>query len=215
MGEHSKILILIIRQFVPLMSSKKALVAIGTILSLAACSGRSDLNETNLSAAISKHLAAAPLRCVANFDWPVLTPRDARDPFSVVTQGRALAIIGFVAESPAPNPPGYVLFSLTDEGKKHLMKQEIQPDPDHFVHGAFCYGRPVLDKVSSWEPLVKVADYEGTTAQYTYTVIDAPAWSKRAEIQNAFPQIANDLSGKGRGKWPVLLVNGQWEPQPM
>ncbi|MFM0092758.1 hypothetical protein PQR46_38390 [Paraburkholderia sediminicola] len=197
------------------MSSKKALIAIGAALCLAGCSSKSDLNETNLAAAVSRHLSSAPPRCIANVDWPLLTAHNPKDPFSMVTQGRALATIGLVTENPTPSSPGYVLFSLTDEGKKLLTKQEIQPDPEHFVHGAFCYGRPTLGKVSGWEPLVKVADYEGTTAHYTYTVSNAPAWAKRPEIQKAFPQLANDLSGNGQEKWPVQLVNGQWEPQSM
>ena len=131
----------------------------------------------------------------------------------MVVEGRALAKIGLATESPVSAL--YVRFSLTDDGKKLLTPQEIQPDPAHFLHGAFCYGHLVLGKVTAWETPVKVADYEGTTAHYTYRVNDVPAWAKRPELRHAFPLLASDLDGNGQGKWPVQLLNGEWLPKPM
>lgn len=190
--------------------------AVAITISLAACSNKSTPNEENFAAAINQKLASSPERCLPAASWPASSePSDHGNPYAFYDTGigfvkAGLATVKEEGPSASTNFRKKAIFSLTDEGKKILVREELQPYPKQET-GRFCYGKVKLTKVVKWDAPVTVGNVTSTTVYYSYAIDDVPKWAENEQLKAAYPDLAADLAGKGQATQPVALTNDGWK----
>ncbi|MFL9889238.1 hypothetical protein PQR66_39915 [Paraburkholderia agricolaris] len=111
-------------------------VVVGGVSSLTACSDKSAPNEENFIAAVNQNLASSPQRCVAAVSWPASAePTDHGNPYAfydagVGFVGAGLATVKEAGPNASTNFRKTAIFSLTDKGKKILVREPFQPYPN-------------------------------------------------------------------------------------
>ena len=200
---------------------------------LAGCGSKQDVNEKNFGAAISQYLDKKGELCLGVDEWPFDV--DKRDlemqktlPTGKAAQMEALASVGFVSgtdtevevkgwfstKGQKANVKRYV---LTDAGKKFYIEQEAKSvgldGVKKIMKGDICYGKKSLDKVVKWEGPMKLGDYQEATVKYLYNIDGLADWTKKAEIQTAFPYIVRVIDGAGKeeARGIVKLTSEGWE----
>jgi hypothetical protein len=97
---------------------------------------------------------------------------------------------------------GTKTYVLTPEGKSAL-------NPDIFTPGAgnFCYGRRTVVSVD------KAQRNSSTTelVSYQYKVTSPAAWATERSIQDAFPEVADELAGPHAAEVTLLDTTSGWE----
>ncbi|MGP8431908.1 hypothetical protein ACT2FY_00495 [Paraburkholderia fungorum] len=191
-------------------------VVAGAVSSLTACSDKSAPNEANFTAAVNQKLASSPQRCLPAVSWPASAePTDHGNPYAFYDAGVGFVSAGLATvkeEGPnaSTNFRKKAIFSLTDEGKKILVREPFQPYPNQQT-GRFCYGNMKLTKILKWDAPVTIGSATGTTVYYAYEITDAPKWAVNEQLRAAYPDLANDAAGKGQATLPVTLTNEGWK----
>ena len=99
-------------------------------------------------------------------------------------------------------PHGTRTYVLTPEGKSAL-----DPDVLHPGAGNFCYGRRKVvsvDKARRNSSTTELVDFQ-------YRVLEPAAWAGENSIQNAFPQVAEELSGPHAAEVTLIDTTDGWE----
>jgi len=96
-------------------------------------------------------------------------------------------------------------YDLSDAGRSAWTADASQPG-----YGNFCYGQR---SVSSIDSATANNGQPGATSVvvYHYTFSGAPAWTKNAEVQNAFPQLRADLNGTGVATKTLVDTPNGWQ----
>jgi len=96
-------------------------------------------------------------------------------------------------------------YDLSDGGRAAWTADPNQPG-----FGNFCYGSR---SVSSIDSATANNGQPGATSVvvYHYSFSGAPAWTKNAEVQNAFPQLRADLNGNGVATKTLVDTNNGWQ----
>lgn len=199
--------------------SKLILIAstVGSLVALAGCSSKQDANKSNFQSAIQDYLNTRKGVCV-------MVPAKEL-PFSISRAGGfflksqsdqadALVSAGLLSAKDTQVKavignqmvPG-VEYSLTDEGKKYLVKGGAGNVGNW---DAFCGGKY---KVKEVENFTQPADMFGTKvsqANYLYEVNDAPNWAKMPAIQAAYPSVKRDLTGIPGDKAVLVATSEGW-----
>lgn len=191
-------------------------VSIAAVSSLTACSNRSTANEENFSAVVKQKLAASPQRCLPAVSWPASAePADHGNPYAFYDAGvgfvsAGLATVKEAGPNASTNFRKKAIFSLTDEGKKILVREPFQPFPNQQT-GRFCYGNMKLTKILKWDSPVTIGSATGTTVYYAYEITDAPKWAANEQLRATYQDLGNDMAGKGQATLPVTLTNEGWQ----
>lgn len=155
---------------------------------------RADYTQT-----LNKYYEGRPM-CL--WDEPVKFPIQNASPETVEDLGLdGLANAGLLMTR-GRHSRGPRTYELTPEGRSAL-----NPDVFHAGAGNFCYG---LRKVIS----VDAARRNSSTTElvdYHFRVIDPAAWALESSIQNAFPQVAGELSGPHTAQVTLLDTTSGWE----
>ena len=199
--------------------SKVTVIATVTcgLLVLAGCGGKQDANKSNFQAAIQDYLNTKKGVCVM--------PPAKEVPFTLQKTGgmnfinepeKAAALVragllsarDTVVKAAFGNQmvPG-VQYSLTDDGKKYLVKGAAGNLGNW---DAFCGGKY---KVKEVENFTQPADMFGTKisqVNFLYEVDDAPAWAKQPALQAAYPSVQQDVTGSPGDKAVLVATNDGW-----
>ncbi|MFM0219787.1 MULTISPECIES: hypothetical protein [Paraburkholderia] len=188
-----------------------------SLLALAGCGSKQDANKSNFQAAIQDYLDTKKGVCV-------MVPAKEL-PFTLQKSGgmnfinepeKAAALVGAgllsakdtqVKAAFGNQMVAGVEYSLTDEGRKYLVKGAAGNLGNW---DAFCGGKY---KVKDVENFTQPADMFGTKisqVNYLYEVDDAPAWAKQPAIQAAYPSVQHDLSGAPGDKAVLVATNDGW-----
>lgn len=217
------------------MKKRVIFTAVLSACVLAGCGSKQDVNEKNFGAAINQYLDKKGELCLGVDEWPVDV--DAMDltlqksmPTGKGSQMDALAAVGLASgaetEIDAVNmfsgkPTGKKVkvkrYVLTDAGKKFYIEKEAKQigldGVKKIMKGDICYGKKSLDKVVKWEGPMKLGDYQEASVKYLYKIDGLADWTKKAEIQTAFPYIVRVIDGAGKEeqRHTVKLTSEGWE----
>jgi hypothetical protein len=184
---------------------------------LSGCGSKQDANKSNFQAAIQDYLNTKTGVCVmmpakevpftlqktGNIDF-INAPQKA----AALVDAGLLSAKDMDVKSAFGNQmvPG-VQYSLTDEGKKYLVKGGAGNVGNW---DAFCGGKY---KVKEVENFTQPADMFGTKisqVNYLYEVDDAPSWTKQPALQAAYPSVQRDLSGTPGDKAVLVATSEGW-----
>ncbi len=197
------------------MKKNLALAIVAGAVSLTACGSKTDPTEKNFGAALAQYFEKKGQLCLnQNLDFPVaVTELDLflqkNSPISIANQMAALEAAGLVKCEAADKGKRC---SLTDAAKPFVRETEatiwgLKGSTD------LCWGQKALDKVVKWEGPMKLGDYQSATITYTYKVNNAAEWTKKPEVQAAFPMVKFILDGAGKkeSQHAVKLTSLGWE----
>ncbi len=74
----------------------------------------------------------------------------------------------------------------------------------------FCYGHRVVSAIDSFTPPAQANGFPETQVTYHYTMEEAPVWAKSADVQTAFPEMANALSGAASDHATLAATMAGW-----
>ncbi|MFM0390984.1 hypothetical protein [Paraburkholderia phytofirmans] len=200
------------------MLKKNVIAAVTTSLFLlSGCGSKQDASKGNFQTAIQDYLNTKTGVCVmmpAKEAPFTLQKKGGMDFINAPEKAAALVSAGLLSakdmdvKSAFGNQmvPG-AQYSLTDEGKKYLVKGGAG---NMGGWDAFCGGKY---KVKEVENFTQPADMFGTKisqVNYLYEVDDAPAWAKQPAIQAAYPSVQHDVTGSPGDKAVLVATNDGW-----
>lgn len=98
-------------------------------------------------------------------------------------------------------------YSLTDEGKKYLVKGGAGN-----IGGwdAFCGGKYKVKEVENFTQPADMFGSKISQVNFLYEVDDAPSWAKQPAIQAAYPSVQHDVTGSPGDKAVLVATNDGW-----
>jgi hypothetical protein len=199
--------------------SKVGVIAVvaSSILVIAGCGSKQDANKSNFQSAIQDYLNTKNGVCVMVPAKEVpftLQKTGGMNFINEPEKAAALVSAGLLSAKDTEVKAAFgnqmvagVQYSLTDEGKKYLVKGA---GGNVGNWDAFCGGKY---KVKEVENFTQPADMFGTKisqVNYLYEVDDAPAWVKQPAIQAAYPSVQHDFSGTPGDKAVLVATNDGW-----
>jgi hypothetical protein len=189
----------------------------GSVFLVAGCGSKQDANKSNFQSAIQDYLDTKQGVCVMvpAKELPFTLQKTGGMNFiNEPEKAAALVSAGLLTAKDTEVKamfgnqmvPG-VQYSLTDEGKKYLVKGGAANVGNW---DAFCGGKY---KVKEVENFTQPADMFGTKisqVNYTYEVDSAPAWAKQSAIEAAYPSVKHDLDGAPKDKAVLVATNDGW-----
>ncbi|MGT2469308.1 hypothetical protein [Paraburkholderia terrae] len=188
-----------------------------TLFGLSGCGSKQDANKSNFQSAIQDYFNTKSGVCV-------MVP--AKEiPFTLQKSGgmnfinepekaAALVSAGLLSAKDTEVKADFgnkmvagVQYSLTDEGKKYLVKGAAGNLGNW---DAFCGGKY---KVKEVENFTQPADMFGTKisqVNFIYEVDDVPAWAKQPALQAAYPSVQHDLSDAPGDKAVLVATSDGW-----
>ncbi|WP_326999634.1 hypothetical protein [Comamonas testosteroni] len=214
--------------------TKYILATIGTVALLAACGNKTDANEKNFGAAMTQYFEKRGDLCLNTRNWPVdVSEMDLRLQKTTQTgtagQMAALEAVGLVKSEDAAvevkgffgKPTGSKInvkrYTLTELAKPFAQEKNVDSIG---LNGKttekqidLCWGKKALDKIVKWEGPMKLGEYQEAGVTYTYKVNNAAEWTKKPEIQAAFPIVKTILDGASskESRHGIKLTSQGWE----
>lgn len=202
------------------MKKNLALAIVAGAVSLTACGSKTDPTEKNFGAAQAQYFEKKGQLCLNQYrDFPVaVTEMDMRLQKTMqsgtANQMAALEAAGLVKCEAADKGKRC---SLTDAAKPFVREKEATSwglnGSQKVIQTDLCWGQKALDKVVKWEGPMKFGDYQEAVITYTYKVNNAAEWTKKPEVQAAFPVVKSILDGASNkeSKHAVKLTSQGWE----
>ena len=193
-------------------------LTVGTILLAAGCHSKI-VDKAQIRSALDNYYSSrqdclwpAPIKLPAQAD---ATNEDQTKGFDALTDAGLLKRMPaekkrFLVGSKRVND-----YDLSDQGRSHWTADPSQPG-----YGNFCFGHPEVTSIDEITPNT------GGETQYSVNYhfgLNPPAWADTAEIQTAFPSLAEQSNGaaatatltRGGGNWQVQNVTAsRGSPQP-
>lgn len=214
--------------------TKYILATIGTVALLAACGNKTDANEKNFGAAMTQYFEKRGDLCLNTRNWPVdVSEMDLRLQKTTQTgtagQMAALEAVGLVKSEDAAvevkgffgKPTGSKInvkrYTLTELAKPFAQEKNVDSiglnGKTTEKQTDLCWGKKALDKIVKWEGPMKLGEYQEAGVTYTYKVNNAAEWTKKPEIQAAFPIVKNILDGaiSKESRHGIKLTSQGWE----
>lgn len=202
------------------------LVVLGAV-TLVACGSKTDVNEKNISAAMTQYFAKKGGLCITTRAWPKRVPESRfkvkNSPLSAENKTLALEAAGLVKsevveENNAGEKARLLQFTLTDAAKAFIKERDFVTVSTNgssvtAKHVDICWGRKAVDKIVKWEGPIKLGDYQEILLTYTYRIENLPDWAKNPAVQTAFPEIRTaiaDAAGQEL-KHGIKLTSLGWE----
>jgi hypothetical protein len=189
--------------------SATVLSATGLVFLLVACNKNADI-KPNFEQAINSYYQAHPA-CLwpAAQQFPVQIGHD--DPKTA--QFDALVDQGLMTRTTSEKKIVIISkqqnnYDVSEKGRSAWTTDPAQPG-----YGNFCYGHRKVSSIDSYTP-TNSQPGATTTAQYHYTLADAPAWATAAETQTAYPKLRDDLSATPKtGSANLVNTSNGWQVQ--
>ena len=192
-------------------------VVTSSLLVIAGCGSKQDANKSNFQSAIQDYLNTKKGLCVMVPAKEVpFTLQKTGGIYFISEPEKAAALVGAgllsakdtqVKASLGNQMVAGVQYSLTDEGKKYLVKGAAGNLGNW---DAFCGGKY---KVKEVENFTQPADMFGTKisqVNYLYEVDDAPDWAKQPAIQAAYPYVQHDVTGTQGDRAVLVATSDGW-----
>ncbi len=172
---------------------KKASIALASAaLLLTACSTKQKPTPENFLAALNSYLPDHP-DCL--LDSSIRFPYETGDP-AQIKQLDALARAQILTATRAPIIR-VTRYTMTDTGQR--------------VGAHLCYGHRLATAIVSSTPPAQAGGFTETQVVYRYAMQDAPVWAKGAEVQTAYPKLAEALSGNATAQKTLALTGVGWK----
>jgi hypothetical protein len=75
----------------------------------------------------------------------------------------------------------------------------------------FCYGHRVVTSIDSSTPPAQANGFPETQVTYRYEMKEVPIWAKTPEVQTAFPEMAQAVSGQASAKTTLAVTITGWQ----
>lgn len=217
------------------MRKNIAIVAVIGTVALTACGSKTDANDKNFGAALTRYFDTKGDLCLNTKRWPVdLSEMDLRLQGTMqagsANQMAALEaaglvkgedtevdIMGFMDNKPTGRKAKVKRYNLTDAAKPFTQDKDVDSiglnGRTTVKQTDLCWGKKALDKIVKWEGPMKFGDYQEAGVTYTYKVINLAEWAGKPEVQAAFPFVKSVLEGAGskESKHAVKLTSQGWE----
>ncbi|MFM0656063.1 hypothetical protein [Paraburkholderia sediminicola] len=200
------------------MLTKNVIAAVTTSLFLlSGCGSKQDASKGNFQAAIQDYLNTKTGVCVmmpAKEAPFTLQKKGNMDFINAPEKAAALVSAGLLSakdmdvKSAFGNQmvPG-VQYSLTDEGKKYLVKGGAGNVGNW---DAFCGGKYKVKEVENFTQPADMFGSKISQVNFLYEVDDAPSWAKQPAIQAAYPSVQHDVTGSPGDKAVLVATNDGW-----
>lgn len=172
-----------IRMIVPLALS---------FIAFLGCHSKSAATPENFITGLNAHFADHPdclLPKAPRFPHETSDPMETKQ-MNALTNSKLLT----VAQEPSIHVSRY---TPTDIGARYAPR--------------FCFGHRVVSAVDSFTPPSQANGFTETTVHYRYTMQDVPVWAKSAEVQAAFPALAQALKGDSNGTATLAGTMVGWQ----
>lgn len=199
--------------------SKLTVIAsiMASLVALAGCGSKQDANKSNFQSAIQDYLNTRKGVCVMLPAKEVPFTFQKAGGFHVMNEPeKAAALVSagllsakdtqvkaFIGNQMVPG----VEYSLTDEGKKYLVKGGAGNVGNW---DAFCGGKYKVKEVENFTQPADMFGAKVSQVNYLYEVDDAPNWAKVPALQTAYPLVKHDLTGSPGDKAVLVSTSEGW-----
>jgi len=181
---------------------------------LAGCDSKNDANEKNLAAAMTQYLDKRGQLCrTVSMRFPVdLAPEEVANPGpnSTAAQMAALVAVGLMDKQLVQVQDIWSFSSRLITRHRHTWNDAAKPYLNK--RNELCYGQMALDKITKWDVPAQSDGRTQTRATYTAKVVNIPAWTQNAQMEQAFSfaKTIAEVNSKPR-QHPLVLTNQGWE----
>jgi hypothetical protein len=176
------------------ISSARTLSAVvmASIAIAAGCnSGKSAPTPANFTLAINSHY----------LDHTDCLFSDTRFPFETSDPQKTKQMDSLVKAS---------LLEKSVETSIHVSRYTVSTNGTRFAPH-FCYGHREVTSIGSFTPLAVVDGFKETTVTYSYTMKEVPVWALGHDVQAAFPDLAQAISGQVTTKATLAQTPVGWQ----
>jgi len=128
-----------------------------------------------------------------------------------------------------PNPPRFPYETsdpaLTKQMDSLVKAQLLTVEKEASIHASrytptttgarvvprFCYGHRAVTSIDSSTPPALANGFPETQVTYRYEMKDVPIWAKTPEVQTAFPEMAQAVSGQTSAKATLAKTMAGWQ----
>jgi hypothetical protein len=102
------------------------------------------------------------------------------------------------------------LLEKTEEFSVHTSRYTVSATGARYAP-RFCYGHREATTIDNFTPPAVADGFKETTVIYHYTMMDVPVWAKSADMQAAFPEMAQSTSGNASAKATLAQTPVGWQ----
>lgn len=199
--------------------SKLTVIAsiMASLVALAGCGSKQDANKSNFQSAIQDYLNTRKGVCVMLPAKEVPFTFQKTGGFHVMNEPEKAAALmsagllsakdtqvkAFIGNQMVPG----VEYSLTDEGRKYLVKGGAGNVGNW---DAFCGGKYKVKEVENFTQPADMFGAKVSQVNYLYEVDDVPNWAKVPALQAAYPLVKHDLTGAPGDKAVLVSTSEGW-----
>lgn len=162
------------------------------LLGMAGCQSKTAPTNENFTAALDKYFAAHPECLFA--DAPRF-PYETSKP-EMIRKMDALASAQLLIRQ-QDKSIGANRYTLTPAGSR--------------VPPKFCYGHRAISRIDSFTPPAKANGFPESLVSYHYTMRDIPVWARTPEVEKAFPEMTQEISGSAASNTTLAQTLVGWQ----
>lgn len=102
------------------------------------------------------------------------------------------------------------LLEKSEEMSIHVSRYTVAVAGERYAP-RFCYGHREVTSIDSFTPPAVANGFNETTVVYHYVMQDVPVWAKTPEVEAAFPEMAESISGNATGKAVLAQTPVGWQ----
>lgn len=102
------------------------------------------------------------------------------------------------------------LLEKSEEHQIHTSRYTVSTTGTRYAP-RFCYGHREITAIDSFTPPSPSNGFVETNVIYRYNMMDVPVWAKSANIQAAFPQLAEATGGNASAKAVLAQTPVGWQ----
>ena len=167
-------------------------VVLASVAIAAGCnSGKSAPTPANFTLAINSHY----------LDHTDCLFSDTRFPFETSDPQKTKQMDSLVKAS---------LLVKSVETSIHVSRYTVSTNGTRFAPH-FCYGHREVTSIGGFTPITVVDGFKETTVTYSYTMKEVPVWALGNDVQAAFPDLAQAISGQVTTKATLAQTPVGWQ----
>lgn len=103
-----------------------------------------------------------------------------------------------------------LLLEKSEEMSIHVSRYTVTTAGTRYAP-RFCYGHREVTSIDSFTPPATANGFNETTIVYHYEMKEVPVWAKTPEVEAAFPEMAEALSGQTTAKATLAQTPVGWQ----
>jgi hypothetical protein len=103
-----------------------------------------------------------------------------------------------------------LLLEKSEEMSIHVSRYTVTAAGERYAP-RFCFGHREVTSIDSFTPPVATNGFKETTVVYHYAMKEVPVWAKTPEIEAAFPDMTEAISGHATGKATLAQTPVGWQ----